>query len=65
VDGVRTFANYDWSDAAFEGQQIFLGDYTWLTVFNNRAYGAWTEAAAPAAGRKRQGRRDDLVPWSG
>jgi hypothetical protein len=50
VDGGRTFANYDWSDAAFEGQQVFLGDYTWLTVFNNRVYGVWTEAAAPTAG---------------
>jgi hypothetical protein len=50
VDGGRTFANYDWSDAAFEGQQVFLGDYTWLTVFNNRVYGVWTEAVAPTAG---------------
>jgi hypothetical protein len=55
VDGGRTFANYDWSDAAFEGQQVFLGDYTWLTAFNNRVYGVWTEAAAGGeAGQQRR-----------
>jgi hypothetical protein len=45
VDGGRSFLNYDWSDAPFEGQQLFLGDYTWLTAFENRVYGVWTEAA--------------------
>jgi hypothetical protein len=54
VDGGRTFANHDWSDAAFEGQQVFLGDYTWLTAFNNRVYGVWTEAAAADAGQQRR-----------
>jgi hypothetical protein len=53
VDGGRTFANCDWSDAAFEGQQAFLGDYTWLTAFNNRVYGVWTGAAAAEAGQQR------------
>ena len=54
VDGGRTFTNHDWSDAAFEGQQVFLGDYTWLTAFNNHVYGVWTEAATAEAGQQRR-----------
>ena len=50
TDGGRSFANYDWSDAAFEGQQVFLGDYTWLAAFGDRVYGVWTEAAGAVAG---------------
>jgi hypothetical protein len=49
IDGGRSFVNYDWSDSAFEGQQLFLGDYTWLTAFDNRVYGVWTEAAPDEA----------------
>jgi hypothetical protein len=45
IDGARTFTNYDWSDISFEGQQLFLGDYTWLTAYDNRVYGIWTESA--------------------
>ena len=48
TDGGRTFTNYAWTEAPFEGQQVFLGDYTWLTAYNNRVYGVWTEAASPA-----------------
>lgn len=33
-----------------KGQQVFSGDYTWPTVFNNHAYGVWREASAPATG---------------
>jgi len=44
TDGGRTFTNYAWSLAAFEGQQVFLGDYTWLTAYDRRVYGVWTEA---------------------
>jgi len=48
TDGGRTFDNYAWTDNAFHGQQnTFLGDYTWLAVFDNRVYGAWTENAPP------------------
>lgn len=46
VDGGRTFKNFAWSDAPFEGQQVFLGDYTWLTAYDSRVYGIWTEAVA-------------------
>ncbi len=45
TDGGRTFVNYDWSGKPFEGQQLFLGDYTWLTAYDNHVYGVWTEAA--------------------
>ncbi|MBZ5728705.1 MAG: glycoside hydrolase [Acidobacteriia bacterium] len=45
TDGGATFTNYAWTDTPFEGQQLFLGDYTWLTVHNRRVYGIWTEAA--------------------
>lgn len=45
TDGGRTFLNYAWAQNTFEtSQPTFLGDYTWLTVLNGRAYGAWTEA---------------------
>lgn len=46
TDGGRSFTNYAWTDTAFEGQTAFLGDYTWLTAYNNRVYGIWTEAVA-------------------
>ncbi len=64
TDGGRTFINYAWTDAPFEGQQLFLGDYTWLTAHNRRVYGVWTEAAptpsdapttAPVPGGRRPG----------
>jgi hypothetical protein len=45
TDGGHTFANYAWTSTPFEGQQLFLGDYTWLTAYDNRVYGVWTEAA--------------------
>lgn len=44
-DGGKTFTNYAWAENGFESTQpTFLGDYTWLTVLNGKAYGAWTEA---------------------
>ncbi len=47
TDGGNTFVNYAWEEAPFESQQpAFLGDYTWLTVLNSKAYGAWTEATS-------------------
>jgi hypothetical protein len=61
TDGGRTFANYAWSDAAFEGRNAFLGDYTWLTAYDGRVYGIWAESAvieaagAPAGGQQRTG----------
>ena len=44
TDRARTFRNYAWSKDEFEGKGVFLGDYTWLTAYNNRVYGVWTEA---------------------
>lgn len=45
TDGGRTFTNYQWGDTAFEGQNLFLGDYTWLTAYDGRVWGVWTEGA--------------------
>lgn len=49
TDGGRSFKNYAWTDNTFEGQRVFLGDYTWITAYNNRVYGAWTEVAPQTA----------------
>src|SRR5215472_4211653 len=49
TDGGKTFANYAWEDKPFEAtrQPAFLGDYTWLAVYNGKVYGIWTEAVPP------------------
>ena len=44
--------NYAWNDAPFEGQNVFLGDYTWLAAYDGHVYGVWTEAAAGEAGAR-------------
>jgi hypothetical protein len=45
TDGGKTFTNYGWAETSFESHEpAFLGDYTWLTVYNGKAHGAWTEA---------------------
>lgn len=45
TDNGKTFVNYAWEEKPFENQQpAFLGDYTWLTAYNGKVYGAWTEA---------------------
>jgi hypothetical protein len=47
TDGGKTFVNYAWEETPFESKQpAFLGDYTWLTVLNGKAYGAWTESTS-------------------
>ena len=43
TDRGRSFANYAWSSSPFESRFAFLGDYTWLTAYNGKVYGAWTE----------------------
>ncbi|HEX5438801.1 MAG TPA: sialidase family protein, partial [Gemmatimonadaceae bacterium] len=48
TNGGRTFTNYAWTDSAFVGRQPFLGDYTWLTAYDNRVYGIWAEAVPVA-----------------
>ena len=47
TDGAQTFTNYAWSDSSFETQQAFLGDYTWLTAYRDKVYGAWAETIPP------------------
>lgn len=56
TDGARSFTNYSWAESLFESSQpAFLGDYTWLTAYDHRVYGAWTEALPTAeAGAKTQ-----------
>lgn len=44
TDGGKTFLNYAWTDSPFESQMAFLGDYTWLTAYDTKVYGVWTEA---------------------
>jgi hypothetical protein len=58
TDGGKTFTNYAWAESTFESPiPAFLGDYTWLTAYDHKVYGIWTEASsaptetAPANGR--------------
>ena len=56
TDGGKTFVNYAWAETPFESQgSAFLGDYTWLTVQNGRAYGTWAEVLPGEA--QAQGKR--------
>jgi hypothetical protein len=50
TDGGETFQNYAWTDRPLEGRGAFLGDYTWLTAYNNRVYGIWAETVTPGQG---------------
>ncbi len=43
----RSFTNYAWSEAAFTGESVFLGDYSWLVAQNGRVHGTWVEALPP------------------
>ena len=49
ADGGKSFVNYAWSDSPFESQNAFLGDYTWLTAYNGKVYGAWAESVPATA----------------
>lgn len=49
TDQGRTFTNYDWSGGDFTGENVFLGDYSWLVAKGGRVYGTWIEALPPAA----------------
>lgn len=58
TDAGKTFVNYAWEDAPFESQQpAFLGDYTWLTAYNGKVYGAWTEATPASDAPQQAGSR--------
>ncbi len=47
TDGGRTFANFAWTDDAFEAGGVFFGDYSGLAAYGGRVYGIWTEKPAP------------------
>ncbi len=47
-DGGRSFRNYAWTSTPWDGQGAFIGDYTWITAYNNRVYAAWTETVQPS-----------------
>jgi hypothetical protein len=48
-DGGKTFVNYAWAENSFDPQvPAFLGDYSWLTAYDGRVYGAWTQALPTA-----------------
>ena len=52
TDQGHSFTNYAWSEAAFTGENVFLGDYSWLVAQNGRVHGVWVEALAPEASAK-------------
>jgi hypothetical protein len=47
VDGGRTFVNYCWTNQSFDSYDSGIADYTGITAWNGRVYGAWTEVTAP------------------
>src|SRR2546430_2869565 len=46
TDSAKTFVNYAWTHESFEGQQLFVCVYTWLTAYDGRVYGIWTEGVS-------------------
>jgi BNR repeat protein len=44
TDGGKTFANYAWTNDAFEGGDQFIGDYTGIAAYGDKVFGAWSEA---------------------
>jgi hypothetical protein len=40
-DGGHTFRNYAWTNAPFNPEGVFMGDYLGLAASNDRVYGAW------------------------
>jgi hypothetical protein len=48
TDGGKTFVNYAWSETEFDAQNAFLGDYTWLTAYDDKVFGIWTETVTPS-----------------
>ncbi|MFN8061029.1 MAG: sialidase family protein [Vicinamibacterales bacterium] len=47
TDGAKTFTAYRWSEAPFEAENVFLGDYSWLVAHGGKVYGIWVEATPP------------------
>jgi hypothetical protein len=61
TDDGRTVQNFAWTETPFESEHTFLGDYTWLTAYNQHVYGVWTEALPRATGAN--GKAEP--PWRG
>lgn len=64
TDGGKSFLNYEWSDSPFESFNAFLGDYTWLTAYNGKVYGVWTEAMPLQEGAALESPRSGRPPRS-
>lgn len=67
-DGGKTFVNYAWAENSFETQvPAFLGDYTWLTAYDGKVYGVWTQALPTAETDFKPGRfpRQATAVWVG
>jgi hypothetical protein len=56
TDGGRSFTNYAWTNSSFDGHDVRLGDYMWLTAYDNRVYGVWAEAVPADTARARSDR---------
>jgi hypothetical protein len=54
TDGGKTFANYAWSETAFDSPNAFLGDYTWLAAYGGKVFGIWTEVLPASADAQQQ-----------
>ncbi|MGC1780966.1 MAG: sialidase family protein [Acidobacteriaceae bacterium] len=49
TDGGKSFVNYGWSRKPFvASDEYFMGDYSGIASYNDRVYGAWTEAISSA-----------------
>lgn len=62
TDGARTFTNYAWTGSDFDGNDAFIGDYTWLVAYKDRVYGAWTEARPAVAPQMPSGQASTGAP---
>ena len=49
-DGGGSYTNYRWSETPFESDNAFLSDYTWLTAYDRKVYGTWTEPGGVKVG---------------
>jgi Neuraminidase (sialidase) len=62
TDGGHSFANYAWTDEAFEASGVFFGDYTGLAAYGGRVYGIWTEKPNLAPEAKKPEESKDEKP---
>ncbi len=54
TDGGRHWANYAWTDRAFDARNEFIGDYTGIAALGGRVFGIWTEVDSTAAAAPNQ-----------